>query len=312
MSGRKTIARSTEQEVLVLSKRRCCICYALNSDAGTKIGQIAHLDSNAARSDLDNLVFLCLEHHDEFDSSSSQSKGLVPGEVREYRQDLYAFNSREPIWCGLVLEINCDFDEYSTSEQKKLLRAIASLSCVGDGVRVVSIRRGSVFLTLELTLAQARAIVSAIQHGALDAYSVVGAELIYLEDSLSDSESRRSGRAIGGTRESGRAERQGIPETVSQPVRGRKIFVSNLSINTTETTLRNLFSAYGSITSATVMSDRETGRPRGFGFVEMSNDDEARAAIQGLDGKNVDGRCLKVNEARPKAREGGDSGPRRR
>ncbi len=89
----------------------------------------------------------------------------------------------------------------------------------------------------------------------------------------------------------------------------KKIYVGNLSFDTTDATLRTLFSAYGTISSATVLSDRETGRSRGFGFVEMENDSEAMAAITGLNGKAVDGRNLNVNEARPREpRQGGGGG----
>jgi cold-inducible RNA-binding protein len=79
-----------------------------------------------------------------------------------------------------------------------------------------------------------------------------------------------------------------------------KLYVGNLSYDTTDAQLKDLAAAYGSPTSAEVAKDRDTGQARGFGFVEFSNDAEARAAIAGLDGKEVNGRTLKVNEARPK------------
>ena len=85
-----------------------------------------------------------------------------------------------------------------------------------------------------------------------------------------------------------------------------KLYVGNLSFNTSEAQLRELFAAHGEVTSASLVMDRETGRPRGFGFVEFSNDDHARAAMAALGGKNVDGRDLTVNEAKP--REGGGGG----
>lgn len=85
-----------------------------------------------------------------------------------------------------------------------------------------------------------------------------------------------------------------------------KLYVGNLSFNTTEAQLRDLFAAHGEVSSASLVMDRETGRPRGFGFVEFANDDHARAAISALNGRNVDGRDLTVNEARP--REGGARG----
>lgn len=77
-----------------------------------------------------------------------------------------------------------------------------------------------------------------------------------------------------------------------------RIYVGNLSFETTDESLIDLFSEHGSVNSATVISDRITGRSRGFGFVEMNDADEAKAAMGALDGKEVDGRSLKVSEAR--------------
>ena len=78
------------------------------------------------------------------------------------------------------------------------------------------------------------------------------------------------------------------------------IFVGNLAFTTTEPTLRDLFEAYGAVDTVRIMTDRETGRPRGFGFVEMPDGTAARAAIAGLQGHELDGRTLTVNEARPR------------
>lgn len=89
-----------------------------------------------------------------------------------------------------------------------------------------------------------------------------------------------------------------------------KLYVGNLSFNTSEAALRQAFEAFGQVSSASLVMDRETGRPRGFGFVEFSNDDEARAAIEGMHGKTLDGRNLTVNEARPREAGGGGGGGR--
>ncbi|MEJ5308686.1 MAG: RNA-binding protein [Anaerolineae bacterium] len=85
----------------------------------------------------------------------------------------------------------------------------------------------------------------------------------------------------------------------------KKIYVGNMSYDTTENTLRELFATHGEVVSVSVITDRETGRPRGFAFVEMASDAAANAAISALDGRSVDGRTLKVNEARPPAPRGG-------
>ena len=87
-----------------------------------------------------------------------------------------------------------------------------------------------------------------------------------------------------------------------------KLYVGNLSFNTTEQELTQIFSEIGTVQSATVIEDRETGRSRGFGFIEMSSQAEGQNAIAQLDGKEIDGRNLKVNEAKPRETGGGRGG----
>jgi RNA recognition motif-containing protein len=89
----------------------------------------------------------------------------------------------------------------------------------------------------------------------------------------------------------------------------KNLYVGNMSFNTTESDLRAIFEPLGEITRINVITDRDTGRARGFAFVEMSNDEEAAKAIEAVNGKELDGRALNVNEARPKT-EGGGSRPR--
>lgn len=85
----------------------------------------------------------------------------------------------------------------------------------------------------------------------------------------------------------------------------KNLFVGNMSFSTTESELRSIFEPFGEITRVNVVTDRDTGRARGFAFVEMTNDAEAAKAIAALNGKEVDGRALNVNEARPKTERGG-------
>ena len=88
----------------------------------------------------------------------------------------------------------------------------------------------------------------------------------------------------------------------------KNIFVGNLNFKATEESVRALFERYGAVNSARIMTDRETGRSRGFAFVEMENEQEANNAIQALNGYSLDGRALNVNEARPKPERGFSSG----
>jgi RNA recognition motif-containing protein len=87
-----------------------------------------------------------------------------------------------------------------------------------------------------------------------------------------------------------------------------KLFVGNLSFNTTENDLNDAFAAFGTVTESNLMMDRATGRPRGFGFITMASAEEAQKAIDGLNGKDMDGRALTVNIARPREERTGGGG----
>ncbi|MFL5331059.1 MAG: RNA recognition motif domain-containing protein [Gemmataceae bacterium] len=89
---------------------------------------------------------------------------------------------------------------------------------------------------------------------------------------------------------------------------GKKLYVGNLAYEVTSSTLEQMFAAHGQVQSAQVIMDRDTGRSKGFGFVEMSNDNEAQNAINALNGQQANGRALTVNEAKPREDRGGGGG----
>ena|SRR5205807_6316943 len=91
---------------------------------------------------------------------------------------------------------------------------------------------------------------------------------------------------------------------------GKRLYVGNLSYSVDSSSLEQMFAQYGTVTSAEVISDRDSGRSKGFGFVEMGSDDEAQAAITGLNGKDEGGRALTVNEAKPREERSGGGGGR--
>lgn len=103
--ARKRIQSETEKAVLILCRRRCCVCYGLERDVGIKRGQIAHLDGNPSNNELNNLVFLCLVHHDQYDSRTSQSKGLTPHEIEYFRDELHKVIGRHWKQPSMVAEI---------------------------------------------------------------------------------------------------------------------------------------------------------------------------------------------------------------
>jgi RNA recognition motif-containing protein len=93
---------------------------------------------------------------------------------------------------------------------------------------------------------------------------------------------------------------------------GNKLYVGNLAYSMSDESLQQRFGEFGTVLSAKVMMDRDSGRSKGFGFVEMGSSDEAQAAIRGLNGKSIEGRDIVVNEARPKESSGGFGGGQRR
>jgi hypothetical protein len=97
MASRRRPNRLVEKDVMVSSRRRCCLCVFLNNRNDVRKGQIAHLNRDPNDSRFENLVYLCLEHHDEYDSQTSQSKALLLEEVRDYRNRLYAENKESKI-----------------------------------------------------------------------------------------------------------------------------------------------------------------------------------------------------------------------
>lgn len=88
--ARTAVPSDIQDQVILLARRRCCVCFGLSGDVEIKVGQIAHLDHNHENNESDNLAFLCFNHHDQYDSTTSQSKGLRENELRHYRTELYS------------------------------------------------------------------------------------------------------------------------------------------------------------------------------------------------------------------------------
>ena len=117
MTSRSGLPSKTETEVLLSSRRRCAICFGLNRDASVKQGQIAHLDRDRSNNKIENLAFLCLDHHDQYDSRMSQSKGLKSTEVKYYRAEL-----EEALRFALTAPIELHEDQIVTKEWEGIFR----------------------------------------------------------------------------------------------------------------------------------------------------------------------------------------------
>lgn len=110
---RPPISKNAQTELLTQSKRRCCLCFGLNADIEQKDGQIAHLDRNRSNNRLDNLAWLCLPHHDDYDSIRRQTKRLTAEEIKFYRAKLYEQLSKYPFSSSPVVDEPIDFNEES-------------------------------------------------------------------------------------------------------------------------------------------------------------------------------------------------------
>lgn len=155
---RKTIPSDTEAQLLHLSRRRCCLCFGLLGEFGVKKGQLAHLDHDPSNNNIDNLAFLCLEHHDEYDTTPSQSKGLKRKEVIIHRESLYAavrqFLDAKPL--GAEQQPALDSPLSSTGELDYYLATFTSAQSAGILV-MTRIRVGNKNLMEGLAAADATA-----------------------------------------------------------------------------------------------------------------------------------------------------------
>jgi hypothetical protein len=162
MTRRKKISKEIEKEVLVRSQRRCCLCFGLENDFDRKKGQIAHLDKDPSNNALDNLAWLCWDHHDEYDSTTSQSKGLTIEEVKEYRALLYQAVSekRKVKWPGrkdpirrVQIYLQGDFSSLPPDRRSEVIDALAGLLKIApQAIELYSVYEGSVVFDLGLPL----------------------------------------------------------------------------------------------------------------------------------------------------------------
>jgi hypothetical protein len=136
--ARIAVPSDIQDQVILLARRRCCVCFGLCGDVDVKAGQIAHLDHNHNNNEPDNLAFLCLDHHDQYDSKTSQSKGLRENEIRRYRTELYtnvsaALSRAEAKFLELFGSDNevAELAEWFNRLQDTAMTQTASVQCLG-------------------------------------------------------------------------------------------------------------------------------------------------------------------------------------
>lgn len=141
--SRPTIPKPIETQILTLSKRRCCLCSGIKNNYDERKGQIAHLDKNPKNNKIDNLAWLCLDHHTEFDSTTSQHKNYTRNEVKKHRLELYQYYksgeriNSEPLYCaefdGMFNYIYLESDDFHTLEEFKLELIFKLISLAKSG-----------------------------------------------------------------------------------------------------------------------------------------------------------------------------------
>lgn len=164
--SRKLVPARTRASVLFRSRRRCCLCAFWDNDLSQKEGQIAHIDHDPRNVDEDNLVYLCLSHHCQYDARSVQGKAVAIQELRHARESLYqvlgsASESFErPV--TVTIEIDRSFEDFTEADQQRLIDAIQqTLGTVGD-IRVLKLHRGSIKIDVELEFEEAFFLLAAI------------------------------------------------------------------------------------------------------------------------------------------------------
>ncbi len=167
--------KAVEADVLIRSRRRCCLCFFWDGDDFTKNGQIAHIDRDSSNASADNLVYLCLEHHNQYDSRQSQAKNVTEKEVRHARMMLdQAFADRT---AKVLIEVKLgrQFDEFSAVDLVDLVKTVQERFGSESGVVVRDLQRGSVLLTIEVDVGVARRIMQALDAGELESLDVLDA-----------------------------------------------------------------------------------------------------------------------------------------
>ena len=155
MVKRRSIPKATQDEVLIQSARRCCLCFGLQNDLCETKGQIVHLDHNPANNDLDNLAWLCLNHHDQYDSRPSQSKGFTIGEVKRYREELYQAvrkTSTSPQGAYRVqITFPGDTASFTADRQRAIRDALGTILGISpDAIEINRVYPGSIVLDIDL------------------------------------------------------------------------------------------------------------------------------------------------------------------
>lgn len=182
---RTHVPKKTQADVLIRCRRRCCLCYFWDQDGSQKDGQIAHINRKSSDALLENLAYLCFEHHNQYDSTAKQAKGITEDELRHARAQLHRHLNERPSYL-VTVKLDCG-DEDPANAVEKLTGLIKTVTHSSDDIEVVDVRKGSILVTLRLRADQVETVFQQIDTSAFEELGVVDATIDYVEDDdLSD------------------------------------------------------------------------------------------------------------------------------
>ena len=188
---RKPIPKATATNILVCSRRRCCLCFGLNGDYKVKRGQIAHLDRDSTNAAEDNLAFLCLEHHDAYDSGPGQTRGFTPDEAKHYKSLLYAENDKKYDNKDSLIELTIDGDinSFDDDQAQLVVGYIENALKAPHQVKIILKLPGSVRLILAMPRILGERLLALPKQDNLSGIHIIKAEFVGEKETASDVDS---------------------------------------------------------------------------------------------------------------------------
>ncbi|NQT15838.1 MAG: SpoIIE family protein phosphatase [Planctomycetes bacterium] len=171
---RKRIAKGTETSILISCGRRCCLCWLWDNDDSQKEGQIAHIDRDPSNASEDNLVYLCLEHHNQYDARQAQAKDITPDEVRRARDELLQhLDGPGVLSISITLRLAHDFDGFTNEDARKVVAFVEQICRPSSKIKLVAQAVGSVLLTIRVDVEAGLRLMEALDAGELKQSGVV-------------------------------------------------------------------------------------------------------------------------------------------
>ncbi len=181
VTTRVRVSEKVSTNVLLKCRRKCCLCYFLENDRTEKDGQLAHIDRDPSNSNKQNLVFLCLRHHDEYDSIPRQTKRMTPGELKHYRSALQQELGTAPSQWELVIE--GQVSEYPPERLKSLVESLQEFTD-GLSISIKEVKQGSVVIHLESDFEAFKQVREAFRSGQLSARLGAKVAAVRIKDQL--------------------------------------------------------------------------------------------------------------------------------